>query len=99
MTQLTILPDARDDLRAIEHFSIQEFGASVADDYMNRIERALDRLMDYPESGPVYPGIRPQVRYLSVGSHHLFYDFDGQTITVARPASGHGARRLAVGWT
>ena len=84
MRQLTILSDARDDLRAIEHYSIQEFGWAVADEYMNRIARALDRLLDHPESGPVYPGIRPPVRYLSVGSHRLFYDFDGQRITVAR---------------
>jgi toxin ParE1/3/4 len=84
MRQLTILPNARDDLRAIEHYSIQEFGASVADYYMNRIERALDRLLNYPESGPLYPGIRPPVRYVSVGSHHLFYDFDGKSIAVLR---------------
>ncbi|MBA2919559.1 hypothetical protein GON01_10900 [Sphingomonas sp. MAH-20] len=48
MTQLTILPDAREDLRAIDHYSIEEFGPSVADDYVNRIERALDRLFDCP---------------------------------------------------
>ena len=84
MRQLTVLPDARDDLRAIEHYSIQEFGPTVADEYMNRFERALDRLLNYPESGPLYPGIRPPVRYVSVGSHHRFYDFDGPTITVAR---------------
>ena len=84
MRQLTILPDARDDLRAIEQYSIHEFGRTVADEYLNRIERALDRLLDYPESGPIYPGIRPPVRYLGVGSHHLFYDFDGQQITVSR---------------
>jgi toxin ParE1/3/4 len=84
MKELTLLSDARAYLRAIERYSNDLFGRAVAIVYMNRVERALDRLMDYPESGPVYPGIRPPVRYLSVGSHRIFYDFDGERISVTR---------------
>ena len=84
MRQLVLLAGARADLLAIERFSLEEFGPAVADSYMSRIEHALDRLLDFPESGPVYPGIRPTVRYLSVGSHRIFYDFDGKRISVAR---------------
>jgi plasmid stabilization system protein ParE len=46
MKELTLLSDARADLRAIERFSIEEFGPAVANEDMNRVERALDRLID-----------------------------------------------------
>jgi plasmid stabilization system protein ParE len=42
------------------------------------------RLATFPESGAIYPGIRPQIRYLAYRRHHIFYDYDGETVWVVR---------------
>ena len=51
---------------------------------MAEIEAALDRLIVYPESGPVFPGLMPMTRYVSCGRHRIFYDYDGAVIYVIR---------------
>lgn len=84
MRALTLRPEAQADLRAIESFSIGEFGAQAAGAYMDRFEQAFDRLIEFPESAPIYPGLQPPVRCLSVGRHRVFYDYDGQHIVVVR---------------
>ena len=84
MTVLIVLPKAEADLFEIETFSAHEFGPRVAGEYMDALESAFDRLSDHPESGPEYEGIRPRIRYLSVGKHRVFYDYDGNVITVVR---------------
>ncbi len=60
------------------------FGLDVADEYIDGIDAALARLAEFPESGPVYPGLRPPVRYLTYRRHHILYDFDGTTVRIAR---------------
>jgi len=84
VTILVIQPRADSDLAEIDRYSFENFGAEVAEAYMDGLESAFDRLLAYPESGPVFPGIRPQIRYLSSGKHRIFYDYDGQTISVVR---------------
>ncbi|NNM75330.1 type II toxin-antitoxin system RelE/ParE family toxin [Sphingomonas sp. ID1715] len=84
MTRLVIRPRAEADLIRIEEFSFDNFGALVAEEYMGALERALDRLSQLPESGPEYEGIRPPVRSLSVRKHRIFYDYDGEIVSVVR---------------
>jgi plasmid stabilization system protein ParE len=50
--RLVLRPGARADLCEIERFSIAQFGPAAAEAYMDRLESALDRLLDYPESAP-----------------------------------------------
>jgi toxin ParE1/3/4 len=81
---LFIGPKAGSDLLEIEDYSVRTFGADKAANYMTMIERVFYRLLNYPESGPVYPGLLPAIRYVSVGKHRAFYDYDGRSITVVR---------------
>lgn len=84
MTKLIIRPAAEIDLFEIDNYSVREFGPRVAAAYLAEIEVALDRLIEYPEAGPVFPGISPMIRYISCGKHRIFYDYDGKTVHVAR---------------
>lgn len=84
MTSLLIQPLAELDLIEIEGFSRDNFGDDVAQSYMDAIERALDRLLLHPQSGTHFEGIRPPIRYLGIGKHRIFYDFDGKAISVVR---------------
>ena len=63
---------------------VASFGDVSAKQYMAELDRALDRLMAFPLSGPAYPGLRMPVRYLRFRSHQIFYDFDGETVRVLR---------------
>ena len=84
MTSLIVRPGAEVDLLEIESYSFREFGFQVAASYMAELEASLARLLVYPESGPIFPGIFPAIRYLSCGRHRIFYDYDGATVQVAR---------------
>ena len=75
---------AQVDMEEIDLFGIVEFGAAAAERYMSGFFDAFDRLARYPEIGPIYPGIRPAIRFLTYREHHLFYDYDGKTVTIAR---------------
>ncbi len=60
------------------------FGLDVADQYIDGIDAALARLAEFPKSGPIYPGIRPAIRFLTYRRHHIMYDYDGETVWVVR---------------
>ena len=62
--------------------STLQFGQDVADKYIDDIDAALARLAEFPQSGPVFPGIRPQVRYLAYKRHRIMNDYDGNSVSV-----------------
>lgn len=84
MAEIVIRPEAVDDITYIHLHGAAEFGLPVADQYHDGLEAAIMRLADFPESGPVYPGLRPPIRFLTFRSHHIFYDYDGQTVWIVR---------------
>jgi toxin ParE1/3/4 len=84
MADVIVRAEARVDMLEIYTRSIEQFGTDVARDYMAGIDRALDRLADYPEMGAKYPGLRPPVRYLTYRRHNIHYDFDGATVWIVR---------------
>lgn len=58
-------------------------GAEVAEAYARTLGAAMERLLDYPESG-VPRDLRPGLRSLAAGEHHIFYRIERQEIVVAR---------------
>lgn len=75
MTKLVLRREARKDLAEIDRYSIEQFGAEVARDYVDAIRAAFHRLREHPLSGPVYEGVRLPPRYVSCGKHRIFYDY------------------------
>ena len=60
------------------------FGSDVADQYIDGIDAALAQIAEFPESGPVYHGLRPPIRFLTYRRHHILYDYDGETVSIIR---------------
>jgi toxin ParE1/3/4 len=89
-------PAAQVDLEEIDLYGIVEFGAAVAERYMSGFFDAFDRLARYPEIGPIYPGIRPAIRFLTYREHHIFYDYDGETVVIVRILHHAANARLAL---
>ena len=84
MAEVIIRAEARADLLDIYAQGIQQFGTDVASAYMDGIDQTFARLADHPEIGPVYPGLKPPVRFLTHRNHHILYDYDGSTVRIAR---------------
>jgi len=84
VARLAFSVEAAIDLDDIFGFSAERFGFDVADDYFVGLQATCDRLIDFPELGPVVPDIRPQTRVAAYRSHNIFYRFDGRTVWVVR---------------
>lgn len=84
MAKVVTRPAAQIDMEEIDLYGIVNFGVAAAERYMSGFFDAFDRLARFPEIGPIYPGIRPTIRFLTFREHHIFYDFDGETVTVVR---------------
>jgi toxin ParE1/3/4 len=84
MVDIEIRAEASLDIADIYAFSIERFGREVAQDYVDGLDVALLRLVQYPESTPVFEGVKPRLRQLVYRSHRVLYDFDGRTVSIVR---------------
>jgi toxin ParE1/3/4 len=84
LADLIVRAEAETDLLDIYARSVQQFGEKVAQDYLFGIDRALNRLAEFLESGPIYARLRPPVRFLLFKRHHIIYDYDGATVWIIR---------------
>ena len=84
MVELNVSALARADMLNLHTQSTIRFGLDVADEYIDGIDLVLARLEEFPQSGPIFPGIRPPVRYLAYKRHHVIYDYNGDTVWIIR---------------
>jgi toxin ParE1/3/4 len=70
------------DLRAIEVYSVREWGRKTASKYLDGIAAALDRLKENPGVLRLEPEIAPNLFFYRVKKHFLVCDFPGKTVTV-----------------
>jgi toxin ParE1/3/4 len=84
MAELVVRAEATADIAGIYAQGADEYGTDVADRYLAGLQTAIERLATFPQSGPIYPGIRPAIRYLAYRRHHIFYDFDGSAVWIVR---------------
>ncbi|MBH9536107.1 type II toxin-antitoxin system RelE/ParE family toxin [Novosphingopyxis sp. YJ-S2-01] len=86
---------AIDDLDAILDFSFSRFGADIAFEYREGLDRAFGLIEDNPEIGMVTDLVEHDVRSITFRSHRIYYQRDGADIVVIRVlhhAQDHGAR-------
>ncbi len=74
---LSYLPAAREDLRAVVKYLIDEYGADdAAENLLREIDQRIAHLADYPYAHPLYPSpmrLPVEVRYLPVKRYVVFY--------------------------
>jgi toxin ParE1/3/4 len=75
---------AEADLAGIRDYTVEHHGGDQAIAYLDAIEQAFRRIMDYPESGMKYPGIEPAIRSVPCGSHRIYYDAAGDAVRIQR---------------
>ena len=84
MKRLDIKAAARAELAQIYDYSCAEFGREVAEAYMVGLRGTFDRLLEYPLIGPVYAGVKPEMRVFLYRSHRIFYQLDGDLVLIVR---------------
>jgi toxin ParE1/3/4 len=86
---LRFSPASENDLQEIHEF-IAADKPLAANEFVNRLERACERLMQYPLLGQSCDGVRPGLRMLTEGNYVIVYRMSGEHIEVVRVL--HGSR-------
>ncbi len=71
-------------MREIHAFSVDRFGRTVADAYLQGLRGCFDRLLDFPAIGRIYPGVTPEIRVLSYRRHRIFYRVEADQVVIVR---------------
>lgn len=75
---------AQADLDDIRDYSLAQFGVERAVAYLDAVESAFRRIVDFPEIGPVDSALHPLTRSLGCQQHRIYYEVGGDTILVVR---------------
>lgn len=73
---------ALSDLRAIEQFSVKEWGRKTADKYLDDLEAALDRLRENPDILRLEPDFAPGLHFYRIKKHFLVCDYQDDLVIV-----------------
>jgi toxin ParE1/3/4 len=82
--RLELSRSAQADLDDIRDYSLAEFGAARASAYLDAIEAAFRRIVDFPEAGPLHATVHPPIRSLGCRQHRIFYQVEEDRILVVR---------------
>jgi toxin ParE1/3/4 len=84
MPQLRISPAAARDLDETYIFGTLRYGLSQADRYLERLRQAFELISDNPLMARERIEVRPPIRLLPVGAHHVFYDVVEDAVIIQR---------------
>ncbi|MEO7247492.1 MAG: type II toxin-antitoxin system RelE/ParE family toxin [Novosphingobium sp.] len=84
MPEIVVRAEASADIADTYRFSVERFGHAVAEEYLVGLDAAIAGLADFPELGPLQPGLTPPIRALPYRSHRIYYNFDGSVVTIVR---------------
>lgn len=82
MASVSLTRRAFRDLHGIERYSIERWGRSVAEDYLDDIEQGLNRLRDNPKLLRTKDGISPDFSLYRVREHFLVCTLSADRIYV-----------------
>lgn len=82
MVQVFLTDRAKEDIREIYNYSIEEFGVNVAEKYIDKIEFNLSVLSEQPDLLLNKPNISPHYQLYQSGSHWLICEKQEDTIYV-----------------
>lgn len=88
MLKLSVTPKAESDLIGIWVYTCEEWGVDQADNYLDRLEASMKRLIDHPSLGVNYDHVLFGYRRLQVEHHAVFYQLLESEILVVRVLHG-----------
>ena len=85
--RIEIRPEAHEDLKSIEDWSLLNFGWETALKTLDGLFRGMSRLKEFPDSGSLTPDKmlnEAGYRMVIVGRHVIIYKVIGETVFVYR---------------
>lgn len=73
---------ARDDLEAIWHYTVEQWGAEQAESYLALLLACFGELSENPEIGRPRDEILPDLRSFPQGRHVIFYEIGSKAIEI-----------------
>lgn len=84
MANFKVSAAARNDLAAIDDYSVERFGEEAATAYVYGFTEAFLFLARYPLSGRPRPELPPGTRCKTQRSHVIFYRYESGTVFIQR---------------
>ncbi|HEX8642902.1 MAG TPA: type II toxin-antitoxin system RelE/ParE family toxin [Allosphingosinicella sp.] len=75
---------AQADLDDVRNYSVAQFGGDRAVAYLDTLESAFRRIVEFSDIGAVRPAVPPLTRSLGCQQHRIFYEVGGDTILIIR---------------
>jgi toxin ParE1/3/4 len=75
---------AQADLDDIRDYSAERFGAARAIAYLDAVEQAFRRIVDFPQIGPASAALHGTVRSYPAEEHRIYYEHDAGRVFVLR---------------
>ena len=75
---------AQADLDDIRDYSLAEFGPARAIAYLDAVDDAFRRILDYPDIGSAHPNVHPPIKSLGCRQHRIFYERGANAILIVR---------------
>jgi toxin ParE1/3/4 len=94
MTRLVVSTDADADFTEIVDYLQREAGPRVAADYARHLNRTLQRLIEFPQSGAPRPALGGNARIAIVSPYVLIYEYEPDADVVALLRILHGRRNI-----
>ncbi len=82
--RLVLTELAAGDLKSIQRYSLEQWGAEQMTAYEDAIHHALDTLRDQPYLGRNRDDLLTGLRSLGIASHTIFYRIEGDNLVVQR---------------
>lgn len=89
MARYRITPRARDDLRNIARYTLQQWGKTQRDTYLKRLEMRFGWLADNPRLGKHRFDIHEDYFSFPEGRHVVFYLIHAEAIDIIGVLHGH----------
>jgi len=84
VTGYTLSPAAQNDLGEIWDYTREHWGIDQAEQYLRKIQQAIERILDNPMIGRSCETVRPGYRIHGVGSHRLYFRIPDGPVEVIR---------------
>ena len=81
---VSVVPQARQDLDDILLYSARTWGRDQVNRYSAALDRAIDRIRQYPESGRDCTPVLTGGRCVRCEHHLIYYTYDDQAVIVHR---------------
>ena len=65
-------------------YTVRTWGKRQKDTYKARLDEAMLRLREYPESGQIIEDLPPDYRGLRVDQHMIYYRIEGELAHISR---------------